>query len=100
MDSYQEEIEALQAEHAQLAQAVEQQMQAHQRRLVDLWRTLERDLEAVMPALEDYPLPEAHDGDERPDSLYDSERSYAEQLVAYKAFQGKATAGQGMEDEV
>jgi hypothetical protein len=100
VDRYQEEIETLRAAHAQLAQAFKQQMQAYQKCLVDLWHTIERDLQAASPTLEDYPLPEAHDGDERPDSLYDSERSYAEQLIAYKAFQGKATAGQGMEDEV
>jgi hypothetical protein len=99
VDTYREEIETLQAEHVQLAQAFEQQMQALQARLVALWQVIEHDLEAVTPTLEDCPLPVAYDGNERPDSLYTSERGYAEQLGAYKAFQGKTAEMPRMEDE-
>ena len=94
-----EEIQALQAEHVQLTQAFEQQMQPHQACLVDLWHTIERDLGASTSNREDCLLPVAHDDNEYPNGLYDSAYSYSEQLIVYKAFQSKGTAGQGMEDK-
>jgi hypothetical protein len=97
VDAYHEEMEVLQAGHAQLTPAVEQRMLAYQERPVDLWHTIERGLGAATLALEDYPLLVAHDGDDRPASLYDSACSYAGQLGASKAFQGKTAEMPRME---
>lgn len=43
-----------------------------------------------MPNLANYQIPEADEGNEHAEALYDSERDYLAQLAAYKAFQGKS----------
>jgi len=58
--------------------------------LVDnTWDEMEADLEAEMPDLDDYPLPEPEPAGDQMEPLFDSNRDYMEQLKHYKRFQGK-----------
>lgn len=49
----------------------------------------EADLEAKMPDIDDYEMPEADEVPLGDDCLYDSTREYVPQLAAYKQFAGK-----------
>lgn len=73
---------ALRAEFAQ-------QMQVYNDRIQRLWRAISEEMDAVPIDIADYPVPEAEEGDEIGDGLYNSERGYLEQIDAYKKFQGK-----------
>jgi hypothetical protein len=78
-----EEIEALQRRHQELDLA-----------RADLWARMEEELESD-PARQgienelDHYWPEPHEPDEDPDPLFDSKRSYLEQMRRYKQHQGK-----------
>ena len=50
---------------------------------------VERGIAVAESVADDYLPPEANEGQEIGAALYDSRRSYLEQLAAYKAFQGK-----------
>jgi hypothetical protein len=80
-DQYADEIEALQKECAALEE---------RRKL--LWERMEASLDAEAPYLGETAWPEPCDGDEDPDPLYDSKRSYVEQIDRYKHHQGKKLA--------
>jgi hypothetical protein len=54
-----------------------------------LWATITEDLQARTPDLDEFPVPQAEEAEELGDGLYNSERSYLEQIEVYKAFQGK-----------
>lgn len=54
-----------------------------------MWSDLADALEARMPDVENYPCPEGEEREEVGDGLFNSQRTYLEQLHAYKTFQGK-----------
>lgn len=54
-----------------------------------IWQAINAGLRDREPSIEDYPRPEAQEGDELGDGLYNSGRDYLEQIDAYKQFQGK-----------
>ena len=87
--SYQEDIDELRAEYDELRADFEERFNGYAERVTDLWAVMVRDLEEDRLDLGSYPIPEANDGDEREDALYDSERDYLSQMDAYKEFQGK-----------
>jgi hypothetical protein len=64
-------------------------MEVYSQRLQALWQAMSADLADRTPDLDDYPRPEAREACEIGDGLYNSERSYLEQIDAYKRFQGK-----------
>jgi hypothetical protein len=53
---------------------------------------IEEDLEAEQPDLSDWEWPEPSEPNEDPDPLFDSRRSYLEQIDRYKRHQGKPTS--------
>jgi hypothetical protein len=55
-------------------------------RLPNLHAEIRQALEAIDVDLDDYPLPEPKEADETDDVLFDSARTYADQLVHYKAY--------------
>ena len=83
------EIDELGAEYAALRNDFDGRVADLASRLRALWAVMADDLEGRAPDIDDYPIPQAEDADERPEPLYDSEREYLEQIDAYKAFQGK-----------
>jgi len=54
-----------------------------------LMRTMMGELLLAEPDVDDYDWPEAADGDEDDDPMYDSNRSYIEQVDRYRLHQGK-----------
>jgi hypothetical protein len=96
-DAHASEIAELQAEHEQLRADFEARMASHTERVTVLWEKIAGKMEADAPDIDDYPIPEAEEGDEHPDALYDSTRDYLEQIAAYKKFQGKGS-GDGDEE--
>ena len=64
-------------------------MEAYSQRIQDLWQAIREEMEEQTPDLDEYPLPEAREAREIGEGLYNSERSYLEQIDAYKQFQGK-----------
>jgi hypothetical protein len=57
-----------------------------------VWQAALVSLEAEMPDLDAVEWPVAAIGDEDPDPLFDSRRSYIEQMDRYKVYQGKPTS--------
>ena len=53
-------------------------------------RKIEQDLEANAPDINNFDWPEAAEGDEDDDPMFDSTRDYVEQIDRYKEHQGKA----------
>lgn len=58
--------------------------------IADVWHAIRDDLDAAMPDIDDYPVPEAEEVDETDAELYSSARDYLTQLGHYKAFQDRA----------
>lgn len=83
IDEARQELERITAEYGP-------RMEAYKERLQDLWQAINEGLEEEQPTLADYPRPETRDADELGDGLYNSQRSYLDQIEAYKQFQGKA----------
>ena len=55
----------------------------------DVFDEIREDLEAEQPDLSQWEWPEPSQPDEDPDPLFDSRRSYLEQIDRYKRHQGK-----------
>lgn len=55
----------------------------------DLWTRMMDDLEARCPVVDQSMIPEPREAEPAEDQLYSSERSYLEQLDAYRKWQGK-----------
>jgi hypothetical protein len=98
IDPYRDEIEALRQRHRDL----DLRWTSQTRSLGDEYRTIAdrfnsirhaitESLEAQMPDLDNVNWPEADEGDEDEDPLFDSNRSYVEQIDRYKKHQGKPT---------
>jgi hypothetical protein len=79
-DQYADEIEALRNDCAALNERREM-----------LFQQIEDSLGEGAPSTGGIEWPEPCDGDEDPDPLYDSKRSYIDQIDRYKAHQGKLT---------
>ena len=54
-----------------------------------LWAAITEDLQVRTPDLDEYEVPQAEEAEELGEGLYNSTRSYLEQIEVYKAFQGK-----------
>jgi len=89
---HQSEIAALEAEHQRLQNELRTLTAGYNQKLRHVWLAISQELEENQPDLADYPLPEANEAAELPETLYDSERSYFEQIRSYKAFQGRLEA--------
>jgi hypothetical protein len=94
-----DDIAKLEGERAKIAAAMEEMAKriaemekSLKRKAGPILRKIKTDLEAEAPDVDDYDWPEPQDGDEDDDPLFDSMRSYVEQIDRYKAHQGKPTA--------
>lgn len=90
LSSYQDDIDAAETELEVLRAEVGDRLDAYSQRVQHLWRAIRDTMETETPALRD--IPEAREADEIGDGLYNSQRSYLDQIAVYKAFQGKAHA--------
>ncbi len=92
--TYADRIEELRAKHEQIQTLVGATMQEYAAGVRSLWGEIAKDLQERSPDLDEYLIPEADEASEIGDGLYNSQRSYLEQLEAYKRFQGKILGGE------
>jgi hypothetical protein len=64
-------------------------MASHNSKLTALWETLVEELDQETSDFNSDSIPEAYGEDEIDEGLYNSGRSYLEQIAIYKDFQGK-----------
>lgn len=89
---YAGDIQAVQAEYAQLKADFAGRMERYSLQLKAVWQAMRQELDQSIPDLSYYAVPEAVIAGEIGDGLYNSERDYLEQIEAYKQFQGKLAA--------
>jgi hypothetical protein len=82
------EINALTAEHEELTEKMSQWREKAE----PVWQAVQDSLQVVAPGLSDVEWPEPDEGDEDPEPLFDSRRTYVEQMDVYKRHQGKPTS--------
>jgi hypothetical protein len=70
---------------------IRQQAEDWWTRAEPLYQAMAEELREAAPDLDDIEWPEPLDGDEHPDPLFDSTRSYLDQMAVYKRFQDKPT---------
>jgi hypothetical protein len=85
-DAYEDEIASLKAEWQKIVAIVK----AWEERAKPTWQAIANSLEQECPPVGEVACPEFA-ADEDPDPLFDSIRSYLEQIDRYKAHQGKRT---------
>jgi hypothetical protein len=73
----------------QLREQIAEEERRLEERVQPLFDTITSELDAESPMADDYDWPEPEDGDEDPDPLFDSTRSYDEQMERYREHQGK-----------
>jgi hypothetical protein len=66
-------------------------IKSFQRKAAPILRNIEKDLREVAPDNDQYDWPEPADGDEDDDPMFDSTRSYLDQIERYKEHQDKPT---------
>ena len=92
ISAYQEQIDQLEVDYDDIRALVTERLEAWDARRQRVWQGISADLEASAPDLDDYPVPEADEGREFDSGLFNTTRSYFEQIAAYKMFQGKEAA--------
>jgi hypothetical protein len=85
---YRHQVAALEADLTTLNELIEE----WEDRAKPLWQAVTNSLDEAVPDLDDAEWPEPAEGDEDRDPLFDSRRSYVQQIDRYKAHQGKPTA--------
>jgi hypothetical protein len=86
---HKKDIDQLVEEYGEIKAEFEEHMKNFQESLERVWQAMTDEMEAVQPNLDTYEQPEAEGLTEIGEGLYNSQRSYEEQLVTYKEFQGK-----------
>jgi hypothetical protein len=86
---YEPVVQALRSEYEGLQAQVDNLMGNFGERLRSVWMDIRRDLEREVTPVDEYPVPLANAADEIDEGLYNTERDYVEQIVAYKQFQGR-----------
>jgi rubrerythrin len=80
-------LKALEAERKKTLAAIT----AFEKKANLVLRKIKQELEGEAPDVDNFDWPEADDGDEDDDPLFDSVRDYVEQIDRYKEHQGKTT---------
>jgi hypothetical protein len=87
--SHAAEIASLESEYKTIRSEFEARMASHNSKLTALWETLVEELDQETSDFNSDSIPEAYGEDEIDEGLYNSGRSYLEQIAIYKDFQGK-----------
>jgi len=82
-----EDIDTLESERKKVVTAIK----AFKRKATPILRKIQNDLDAEAPDIDSYEWPEPQDGDEDDDPMFDSTRSYLDQIDRYKRHQGKSS---------
>lgn len=88
-DRYREQIAACSQELEGIRADFAPRMETYSSHIQELWQAMREDMQDEVPTLDDYVMPVASLGEEIGDGLYNSQRSYLDQIEVYKQFQGK-----------
>jgi hypothetical protein len=91
-DEHEGEIYALTVDWDAIQERHEAEIEEWRERAEPVWQAMREKLEAQAPDLDNVIWPEPAEGDEDPDPLFDSTRSYVEQIDRYKQHQDRPTA--------
>lgn len=89
MEKYQGELQQLELEYEEIKADFDMRISSYLDRLQRLYRDIGDALDEAAPTIDDYELPEAAEGEEIGEGLYNSDRCYLDQLSEYRKFQGK-----------
>jgi hypothetical protein len=92
---YAPQIDELKSEYTSIKESAVVALRNWHSRAAPIWRAIKAELNAAAPDLSDIDWPTADVGDEDDDPLFDSNRSYVEQMDRYKDHQGKPTSRRG-----
>lgn len=95
LDNYHDERQALRQQYQHVADAFDRSVEPIAEEIERLYDRMKAELAERVVDLGDYPAPEAAEGDEVGEGLFNSQRDYLEQLHAYKVFQGRSN-GNGL----
>jgi len=88
---YQLDLDLLEQRYLALEEQLQEQAGALGDEVRGVYHAIQKELAERAPDINDYEIPIAEDADEIKDPLFDSERTYLDQLKRYKDFQGKYT---------
>lgn len=91
LEKYRDDIDGFQDEYSDLEDEILQKSEALKDRIQNVWHGIRKDLYDNRPDIDDYPIPDADEAEELNGQLFNSERTYIDQLKTYKDFQGKFT---------
>jgi hypothetical protein len=86
-EAHAEDLAKLEAERKAVIAAIK----SFKRKAAPILRKIQNDLDAQAPDVDQYDWPEPEDGDEDDDPMFDSTRSYLDQIERYKEHQDKPT---------
>jgi hypothetical protein len=92
IEAIESDVDALNEEISEFVERVREREQDIAERAAPLIRRIERDHMEIKPEAGAFDWPEAEEGDEDEDPLYDSTRSYIGQIDRYREHQGKGDA--------
>ena len=87
---YTPSVTQLQQEYAEIKDDIDMRLVQFSRHLAGVWQAMKGELEGYREVVEQYPVPQPSIGGEIGEGLYDSLRTYVEQIRAYKQFQGRS----------
>lgn len=91
LDKYIDQIHELRNEYADLTNDFKDKAASMSERIENIYLAITEEMEQKRPNINEYPLPQGKDADELSNALFNSDRDYMNQIVAYKSFQGKDT---------
>jgi hypothetical protein len=89
LDRYADRIKDVREELEGIRADFTPRMETYSEHLQELWQDISADMEEEKSSIEEWPIPEGYEGQEIGDGLYNTERSYLDQIDVYKQFQGK-----------
>lgn len=100
LDDYDRAVSDLRQAHEEMEAEFTAKMNALRERIEPLWDEMRDVLARDMPDAGAFSVPEAQMSAESLTPLFDSQRTYLEQLAAYKHFQGKKNGIRGLQVEM
>jgi len=91
LNEYRGDIKELQAEYEYLTNEFHEKAGTLIGRIENVWQAIKEEMEEECVDIDEYSIPEAKEVDELPGELFNANRDYLKQIVAYKDFQGKPT---------
>lgn len=95
LDEYEGQLYPLRQQYREIEERFNRDAQPVAEKIECLYNHIKTDLTERAINLDDYPVPKAAEGDEVGEGLFNSQRTYLDQLHAYKVFQGRSN-GNGL----